>query len=770
MNSITIIDASGKLIEYDMNAYGSGTICLGRSQENDICLHDDLVGRRQGQLFLYNGQWYYRDLKSTNGTNVITNGQRALLHQTDDAVPVFNGTILRMGSRQYSQRQVLVLISMNDLPKGWRNYPLTDQPVHLVFNAQGQIRLGTQYYPTSPCSIFCYGSEYAVNHNDPNCPVLINGQPVEQSSPLRDKDILQVGNSLLLFAGGSLFYKSESAGLALRARGVTKLVRGSHGTRKAILQDVSLDIQPNEFVAIIGGSGAGKTTVMNALSCFEPEFSGLVEAGGIDLKKNFDRLKSIIGFVPQQDILYENLTLNKMLMNAARLRMPKGTSRQQARARISQVLQMVELSSHADTLISKLSGGQKKRASIAVELLSAPRIFFLDEPSSGLDPGTEKSLMIMLNHMAKEQSKTIVMVTHNVSNLELCDQVIFMEPGGRLAFEGPVQEAREFFRVSDLTDIYNELSDDKNGLCARRFAQCRQLDFHRTDSSQATGIPAKKVRDSSFRQYGIFLDRYFAILLRDPKKLAMLLAMPVLIAVLLWIVSCDGVFSNYNDTKSMLFSLSSSAIWIGLFNTIQEICKERVIVRREYMSRLKLCPYLMAKFTISALLGLVQAILLGSLYCLLMGDLPEGIFFSSSAVEIVITLWLTILASEAMGFVVSSVARSGDKAMTYAPILLIVQLLFSGILFAMEGFSKVLSWFTVSKWSVEALGSSVNLNAMKTLMEIDYPQIPIERELEEIFEHSAAHLMQEWGVLLLMTAAFLILTLVLLRGIRKDRR
>lgn len=250
----------------------------------------------------------------------------------------------------------------------------------------------------------------------------------------------------------------------------------------------------------------------------------------------------------------------------------------------------------------------------------------------------------------------------------------------------------------------------------------------------------------------------------------MLLVMPVLIALLLKVVSSDGVFDNYNDTKSMLFSLSSSAIWIGLFNTIQEICKERVIVRREYMSKLKLFPYLMAKFTISGILGLLQALLLGGIYCTLMGNLPEGILFSSSVPEIILTLWFTILASEAMGFIVSSVAKSGDKAMTYAPILLIVQLLFSGILFEMKGFSELLSMLTISKWSVEALGSSVNLNAMQTLMEIDYPSLNLEREAEAIFDHTAGHLITEWGVLLLMTALFLVITLILLRSIKKDRR
>lgn len=782
MNTLTIIDASGRLIEYDLDAFGSGSISLGRSPENNIVLHDDIVARLQGQLVWHEGRWVYRDLNSTNGTHVIQENRHTLLHTTPQAIPVKNGTLLRFGSQGNARRQVMALFTFSSMPKGWRNYPLTDQPVLLGSSGQCAIRLTAPGTPPVACVIRSYGTEHELVRQDPYTPILVNGQPVQQGTALCDKDTLQIGNSLLIFAGGSLFYKSQNAGLSLKARGITKVVKGAGGKKKAILNDVSLDIQPNEFVAIIGGSGAGKTTIMNAISCFEPEFSGLVETSGVNLKENFDTLKGIIGFAPQQDILYENLTLSRMLTNAARLRMPKGTRRGEIRARIDEVLQMVELTPYRNTLISKLSGGQKKRASIAVELLSDPRIFFLDEPSSGLDPGTEKSLMIMLNHMAKEQSKTIIMVTHNVSNLELCDQVIFMAPGGRLAFEGPVQEAREFFHVSDLTDIYNQLADDRSGLAARRFAQSRPMNTNMNMNTngtwngnqnwnpQASPIPFQKENDSAFRQYGIFLDRYFAILLRDPKKLAMLLVMPVLIALLLKVVSSDGVFDNYNDTKSMLFSLSSSAIWIGLFNTIQEICKERVIVRREYMSKLKLFPYLMAKFTISGILGLLQALLLGGIYCALMGNLPEGILFSSSVPEIILTLWFTILASEAMGFIVSSVAKSGDKAMTYAPILLIVQLLFSGILFEMKGFSELLSMLTISKWSVEALGSSVNLNAMQTLMEIDYPSLNLEREAEAIFDHTAGHLITEWGVLLLMTALFLVITLVLLRSIKKDRR
>ena len=195
------------------------------------------------------------------------------------------------------------------------------------------------------------------------------------------------------------------------------------------MNDVSCEIRPNEFVAIIGGSGAGKTTLMNAISGFEQEFTGKVYCNNVDLVAQFQHLKNIIGFVPQQDIIYENLTLKRMLLYTAKLKMPEDTKKQEMEQRIEAVLKMVDLLEHQNTYIRKLSGGQKKRASIAVELLADPKLFFLDEPTSGLDPGTEKNLMETLSRLAKEQNKTIIMVTHTTQNLHLCDKIIFMGPG-----------------------------------------------------------------------------------------------------------------------------------------------------------------------------------------------------------------------------------------------------------------------------------------------------------------------------------------------------
>lgn len=130
--------------------------------------------------------------------------------------------------------------------------------------------------------------------------------------------------------------------------------------------------------------------------------------------------------MPQEDIVFENLTLKKMLYYTAKMKMPDNTSMQEIEDRIQEVLRLIELTEHQNTMIKNLSGGQKKRASIAVELLADPGMFFLDEPTSGLDPGTEQKLMRVLNRLSKTQGKTIVMVTHTTQSLDLCDKIIFM--------------------------------------------------------------------------------------------------------------------------------------------------------------------------------------------------------------------------------------------------------------------------------------------------------------------------------------------------------
>lgn len=380
--------------------------------------------------------------------------------------------------------------------------------------------------------------------------------------------------------------------------------------------------------------------------------------------------------------------------------------------------------------------------------------------------------MMTLSKLSKEQNKTIVMVTHTTQNLHLCDKIIFMGPGGRLCFCGNVEEAKKFYQTDDLVNIYNMIAENPE-LWQRKFEQSRdrsEISGRRgsMDETQSREIAKKNKGTSGFRQFGILTGRYAELLWNDRQRLALLLIQPLLIAILLKIVADKDIFKIYESTKSMLFALSCSGIWIGMFNSIQEICKERVILKREYMSNLKLPCYMMSKFVLQALLGLIQSIILTLVFLSLVGNSKKGIFFSDFRPEMLFTVWLTVIASVAMGFIISSVVQSGDKAMAAAPFVLIVQLLFSGILFTLKGAGKIISYCTVSRWSVEALGSIARLNKLDLRMQADFPML--EHEAESFFKATAGHVWAASGILILMTAVLMVVATLLLRNVAKDRR
>lgn len=262
--------------------------------------------------------------------------------------------------------------------------------------------------------------------------------------------------------------------------------------------------------------------------------------------------------------------------------------------------------------------------------------------------------------------------------------------------------------------------------------------------------------------------RYFELMRNDAQRLGVLLVQPIIIGLLLYIVADSDVFSVYESTKSMMFALSCSAIWLGLFDSIQEICKERNILKREYMANLKLSGYVFSKLLIQAVLGLIQSIFLIGTFLLLLQADEKGIFFSHFHLELLITVWITVLVSVSMGFVISSMVKTGDKAMALAPFVLIIQLLFSGILFKLEGAGEIISYCTISRWSVEALGSIAHLNDLDLRMQAEIPTLT--HEAESFFESVPGHLWMAWGILAGITVLFLAASIILLRNISKDGR
>ncbi|MBQ3392774.1 MAG: ABC transporter ATP-binding protein [Lachnospiraceae bacterium] len=280
-----------------------------------------------------------------------------------------------------------------------------------------------------------------------------------------------------------------------------------------------------------------------------------VHINGIDLYRNFDSLKQLIGYVPQSDIVYDNLTLYDMLSYTARLRLPRDMNEAERDAAIDRAIRLVELTEKKNSFIKSLSGGQKKRASIAVELLSDPKLLFLDEPASGLDPGTERNLMQSLREMANG-GKTVILVTHSTLQLKLCDKIVFMGKGGNLCFFGSYDEALDFFGVSDVVDVYNMITENAKEWRGK-------YDRLRTMSGTAKAAPGKTAQRKIKKniQLPVLCSRYIKLVVNDRQRLLLLLIQAPVLALLISLVADGKRFEQYEMTKSLLFALSCLRFW-----------------------------------------------------------------------------------------------------------------------------------------------------------------------------------------------------------------
>ncbi len=767
-NIIILLDTDGEIREIDLNAFRKDKISFGRDASNNIVINSGIVSRFHGFLEFIDDKLFIYDNNSTNG--IFINDR---LYKTDargetEVHRLRNGDIIRIDNRQSSGSAqsvgALMLYRTSRSSGSWHKVSVPQGGAVTIGRLeQCEVHLESPNVSRRHAALRSLNGRLVIEDLNSANGVFVNGARVSGRKELCDKDIITIANSLIFVSAGSLLYKSASDGTRVIMRDISRTVTVK-GQKRYILQNVNLTVEPNEFIAIIGGSGAGKSTVMNAMSGFERATSGSVYVNNADLYKNYQVLKNIIGYVPQQDIIYENISLLKMLEYSAKMRMPEDVSAAERTKRVHEVLKMVELEEHKDKFIRSLSGGQKKRASIAVELIADPGLFFLDEPTSGLDPGTEASLMRTLNRLSKHGGKTIVMVTHTTQNLHLCDKVLLMGKGGRVCFYGPPSECMEFFGVDSLTEVYNKvLTDDEVMRSAQRYAQLYGDPSGQYQPPSEGRAPSPK-RASFMRQFGILSSRYMTLIRNDCQRLLMVFLQPIIIAVLLSWVAGDDVFDVYNSTKSIMFATSCAGIWVGLFNSIQEVCKERSILKREYMANLRLGAYVLSKFTVQLLLGAVQALVMIGMFTLMVGSPNSGVKFDSAFPEMFITMALTIFSSASIGIVVSSVSKNSDKAMTAAPFLLIIQLLFSGILFELKGFTEKISYITVSRWSVSAFGTVANLNSLDMAVQ------GMPHEAESVYEYAFSNIASSWGILALFAVICFIASVIILRGVSKDSR
>jgi ABC-type multidrug transport system ATPase subunit len=476
------------------------------------------------------------------------------------------------------------------------------------------------------------------------------------------------------------------------------------------LKDVSLSIQPNELVAIIGPSGSGKTSLLNVLSGGARPDDGNVFVNSRDLYRELASLKQSIGVVPQDDIIHSELSVYRTLFYIAKLRLSRDISGAEIDRAIAEILDVTGLSAKRDLPVSKLSGGQLKRASVAVELLTKPSLLFLDEPTAGLDPRTERSMMGLFRQIA-DSGRTVVVTTHAADSVSLFDKVAVLMHG-RLVYFGKPDEALRAFNVPDIATLFDRLeAGDGSGTASAeslRESYAASPDFQRYVAEPRSQISAtaptarqKKSRlglVGSIRQWLTLSRRYFEVLFKDKLNIALILAeAPIVALITLAAVDPRG------PRDFIYFILAIVAIWFGTSISAREIVRERPIFKRERRVNLGLFPYVFSKLTVLGFLLAVQCILLfiplKAADLVSPGTMP-GDFFG------IPQLWTVILSAAvglSLGLFISSIVRTGTMAATLVPLVLIPQILLSGIIGVPNSVAKPLSMLVPAAWSFDTI-------------------------------------------------------------------
>ncbi|MDY7022202.1 MAG: FHA domain-containing protein [Cyanobacteriota bacterium] len=608
--------------------------------------------------------------------------------------------------------------------------------------------------------------------------VFVNGQRVKQSIKLSDRDTIRIGPFTLMRQGNTLELSDSGTQIRLDAQRLLRIVKDRSQKAKVLLNDLSFAIEPGQFVALVGGSGAGKSTLMRTLLGISPTTKGKVYINGESLRKNFSLYRTQIGYVPQDDIIHRNLTVKEVLEYAAKLRLPPDVNVNEV---VQKTLYEIEMLDRRQVLVSQLSGGQRKRVSIGVELLTNPLLFFLDEPTSGLDPGLDKKMMLLLRKLAN-QGKTVILVTHATANIKLCDRIIFLGRGGRLCYFGPPRKAFEFFKIEsdDFADIYNLLEDEANAHgWAADFQHSndykRYVANHLSigEPQPTTVAPPPPKRASIPEQLRILTKRYFQLIKGDPVNLLLnLLTAPVGIILIRLAIRDQDPFASEPSLKiaslarQVLFVFTSAALWVGLSSSLQEIVKESAIYLRERLVNLCLTSYLGSKFIVLCGLAILQTILMSSVILVCFQN-PESDLISW-LVGVSITSFLTLISCISLGLMISAMVKNSSQANSALPLILLPQIIFSGVLFKMEGLGRMLSWLMLSRWSIGAYGSLVNVNALipEPVPLPDGTTFSQAIEASSVYDPTWQNLGLNWGILTLHLVIYLGLTWIVQK--RKD--
>jgi ABC transport system ATP-binding/permease protein len=541
----------------------------------------------------------------------------------------------------------------------------------------------------------------------------VNGVRVG-SAILTEGDVVTIGNVDLVFTRDTLVRRIEAATRTggLEVNSVCFTVE--HG--KQLLDHISLTARPGTLTAIIGGSGAGKTTLSRLIAGYTSPTSGNVTFEGHDIHAEYASMRSRVGMVPQDDVVHRQLTVNQALGYAAELRLPPDTSKADREQVVAQVLEELELTKHGDTRVDKLSGGQRKRASVALELLTGPSLLILDEPTSGLDPALDRQVMMMLRQLA-DAGRVVLVVTHSVAYLDVCDQILLLAPGGKTAFLGPTSQIGDAMGTTNWADIFAKVGADPDEANRRFLAENRPPPAQPSESSRP-GDLGEPVHTNALRQFSTIARRQIRLVISDRGYTVFLALLPFLIGILSTTVRGktgygvgDPRSNSPNQPDQILVMLIVGAVFMGTALTIRDLVGERPIFRREQAVGLSTGAYLAAKVAVFSTFAVAQAAVATTISVVRWHKpIADAVMLGNSSFELFVDVAACCVASALLGLALSAIAKSQDQIMPLLVVAIMSQLVFCGGLIWVTDRLVLdqLSWITPARWGYASAASTID--------------------------------------------------------------
>lgn len=623
------------------------------------------ISHKHAAVEVKEGKASLRDLGSTNGTFV--NGERIDERKLED------GDLIQLGA---CESQLLIYREARRRATVLKDVRLDQPLITIGRDPANNVHIDHPTISSNHAEIRKFGDSVQIIDKSSTNGTFVNGHKVI-SHTLKPHDRIALGAVELVFDGSQLGQTSDGRVRVVASNITCSAQDAQTGKTIKLIDDISLVFEPCEFVGLLGPSGAGKSTLMDALNGSRPASQGEVKINRWNLYQQFDSLRAMVGHVPQEDILHRGLTVHDSLFYSGRLRLPDDYKDKEIEQRVADVVRTLDLKHRIDTPVAMLSGGERKRVSLGIELLSKPSILFVDEPTAGQDPRTEMRMMQLFREIANRNA-TVVINTHLLGSVSLLDKVAVVVRG-KLAYFGPGQEMLPFFKASRPVEVFDKLQEKspeqwsadyrKSDLYREFIVDPQQQDAAKSQAEPAAAAETgkSKARHSALRQLSTLLARQFTLKVSDISSAAVALLPAVIVGALL-----GGISRAANEPKT-LFMMIIVAMWLGCSAAVREFVDERAVYKRERQRDLKRSSYLVSKLAFAAVLGVVQSVLFLTTITLMgaqSGHFPEALAFMS----------IMSFHGALIGLLISGLAKSPEQALYWFPIALIPQLLLAGLL------------------------------------------------------------------------------------------